>query len=183
MVQDWGGPIGLSLAIAEPNRFHRIIIGNTFAWPVQGDRHFEWFSEFVGGSVGRFAIRHFNAFVNILIPAGTPRRKLSTEIMNAYRGPFPNQDAREPTHIFPREIIQSSEFLNQVSNGLGRLSEHPALILWGDKDFAFREKERKRFESLFRKSKTHILRGAGHYIQEDAADEIVGQIKQWWDEK
>jgi len=37
MVQDWGGPIGLSVALQNPRNVRGLVIGNTFAWPVKGD--------------------------------------------------------------------------------------------------------------------------------------------------
>jgi haloalkane dehalogenase len=36
MVQDWGGPIGLGLAARRPELVTRLVIGNTFAWPLAG---------------------------------------------------------------------------------------------------------------------------------------------------
>src|SRR6266498_845221 len=38
MVQDWGGPIGFSVAVRHPQRFRAFVIGNTFGWPVEGRR-------------------------------------------------------------------------------------------------------------------------------------------------
>ena len=69
MVQDWGGPIGLGVAGRHPERFHGLVVSNTWGWPVNGDPHFERFSKLMGGSLGRFFIRNFNAFVNLLVPA------------------------------------------------------------------------------------------------------------------
>jgi len=42
---------------------------------------------------------------------------------------------------------------------------------------AFREPERKRWEQIFPNHRTVILDGAGHYIQEDAPEEIVAAIR------
>ena len=36
MVHDWGGPIGLGFAGRRPDLVHRLIIGNTFAWSLDG---------------------------------------------------------------------------------------------------------------------------------------------------
>jgi haloalkane dehalogenase len=33
MVQDWGGPIGFSVATRHPDRFSTFVIGNTWGWP------------------------------------------------------------------------------------------------------------------------------------------------------
>ena len=179
MVQDWGGPIGLGVAGRRPERFRAFVIGNTWAWPVNGDPRFELFSRLMGGPVGGFAIRNFNAFVNLLIPAGTRRRKLSGEVMAAYRGPFTERSSREPTRIFPREILHSRDYLAAVERSLERLKELPVLLLWGARDVAFRARERERFERIFQNHRTVVLSGAGHYIQEDAPEEIVAEIRGW----
>jgi haloalkane dehalogenase len=100
-------------------------------------------------------------------------------VMNAYRGPFPTPESRRPVHVFPREILASRPFLAEIEHGLPKLSDRPALIVWPTKDIAFREPERKRWEQAFPNHRTVILDGAGHYIQEDAADEIVTAIRDW----
>ncbi len=179
MCQDWGGPIGLGVAGRHPGRFRALVVGNTWAWPVNGDLHFEGFSRLMGGPVGKFTIFNFNAFVNLLIPAGVRRRKVPDEIMNAYRNPFPTKKSRRPTYVFPRSILHSREYLAEVEQGLPKITGLPTLILWGDRDIAFRGKERKRFEQLFPDHRTVILKGAGHFIQEDAAAEIADNIASW----
>lgn len=179
--QDWGGPIGLAVATRHPDRVQAVIIGNTFAWPVAGDRHFESFSRLFGGPLGRVAIRHLNAFVNVLVPAGTRQRRLSRAEMGHYRQPLATPQIREPTWVFPREILRSGAFLAEVEAGLQRLHDLPALIVWGDRDIAFRPVERRRFEQLFPRHTLVELPGAGHFIQEDAPDRIAEAVRTWWD--
>jgi haloalkane dehalogenase len=179
MVQDWGGPIGLGVAGRDPERFRALILANTFAWPVNGDFHFEAFSKFMGGPVGKLLIMRANAFVNLLVPAGTRRSRPPREVMAAYRGPFSERADRFPTYVLPREILAGREYLAEVEKGLSRLRALPTLIVWGDRDIAFRDTERRRFEELFPKHRTVELEGAGHFVQEDAAPEIVEAIRRW----
>jgi haloalkane dehalogenase len=146
---------------------------------VNGVPHFERFSKLMGGAMGGFFIRRFNAFVNLLIPAGIKRHKVAHEVMEAYRAPF-RATSPEPTHILPGEILRSRSFLEEVEGALPRLVDRPALILWGDKDIAFRPMERARFEQLFPNHQSPTLKGAGHFIQEDAPDEIISAITSWW---
>lgn len=113
------------------------------------------------------------------MPTNVKRRKLSREVMDAYRGPFPTPASRQPVHVLPREILAGRPFLAQVERGLARLRDHPALIVWASSDPAFRAAERTRWEQVFPRHRTVVLEGAGHYIQEDAAEEIVDAIRSW----
>ncbi len=181
VLHDWGGPIGLAVASRQPERVRALVIANTFAWPVEGDRHFEWFSRLMGGGVGRAAIRRMNAFVNVMVPAGT-RRRLSRPEMAHYRRPFPTPDARMPTYVFPREILASRTFLSEVEAGLTRLAHLPTLIAWGGRDVAFRDTERRRFETAFPRHRSVAFERAGHYVQEDVPGELAAEIERWWDD-
>ncbi len=181
MVQDWGGPIGLGFAARNPDRIRALLICNTWAWPAQGTKHLEWFSKIVGSPIGRFLILNFNAFVNVLVPSGVSRR-LSPAEMRAYRGPFPTRASRLPTAIFPREILRSREYLAEVESNLGRLSHKPTLILWGDRDTAFRDAQRERFETFFPNHRTRILKGAKHFVQEEAPDQICEELIAFYDQ-
>jgi haloalkane dehalogenase len=80
----------------------------------------------------------------------------------------------------PREILAANDLLAEVERGLARVADKPALIVWGEKDPGFREAARLRWERTLPNHRTHILRGASHDIQEDAPEEIVTAIKDWW---
>lgn len=179
VVGDWGGPIGLWVAGRRPDRVAGLVIGNTFAWPVTGDRHFEVFSALLGGPLGRLAIRYGNVFVTRVMPRLHVRSRLTDAEMEHYRRPFATRDSRRPTSVFPRCITSSAQFLAEVEQGLQRLSETPALIVWGDRDPAFRPSERERFERVLSDHTTIELPGAGHYLPEEAPDEIVAAIRRW----
>jgi pimeloyl-ACP methyl ester carboxylesterase len=60
------------------------------------------------------------------------------------------------------------------------LSDKPTLIVWGLEDFAFQEPERMRFEKAFPNHRAVLLKGAGHFIQEDKPDEISSAIRNWY---
>jgi haloalkane dehalogenase len=178
MVQDWGGPIGFAAATRHPDRFAAFVIGNTWAWP-KADPGTQLFSRLLGGPIGGYLILKRNFFVEKIVPGNVKRTSLSGEVMDAYRGPFPTPESRRPVHVLPREILASRPFLSEIEQGLAKLSERPALLVWPTKDIAFGHPERKRWEQVFPNHRTVILEGAGHYIQEDAADEIVTAIRDW----
>ena len=178
-VQDWGGPIGLWVASQRPDLFSRLIVGNTMGWPVNGDLHFEMFSRMMGGAVGSWLIKTFNMFVNVMLPIGHKRRKLTHEEMVHYRKPLNTRRRRSASAILPREIIKSRPFLIEVEQGLSKINKLPALIIWADKDIAFRTKERERWEELLINSETHVLNGAGHFLQSDASTDFSKSVRTW----
>jgi len=53
------------------------------------------------------------------------------------------------------------------------LKSKPTLIVWGMKDIAFREKELKRWEAMFPKAQSVRLSSVGHFVQEEAPDELA----------
>lgn len=178
MVQDWGGPIGLGMAGRRPDLVRSLVLGNAFAWPATRSRGMTTFSRIVGSRLGRHLITRHNALVRWLIPAGV-NRTLTHGEMAAYTGPFPTPETRLPTWIFARHIRQSADYLSDVEHGLSRLTDKPALIVWGNADGAFRAPDRDRFAVLFPNHRIVNLRGAKHFIQENAPDEIASAILDW----
>ncbi len=180
VAQDWGGPIGLVVVLQRRQRFSGLVLANTWAWPVNGDPHFELFSHFMGGPLGRLLIRRFNFFVNAMIPAGHRRRKLSPEEMSHYRQALPTPQRRNSSAVFPKDITAARTFLADLEDGLPSLADMPTLIVWGDADVAFRAKERCRWEALLPRHHTVVLSGAGHYLQSDAPTEFADTISAWY---
>jgi len=178
MVHDWGGPIGFAVATRNPERFTAFVIGNTWAWP-RSEPGTQLFSRTLGGPVGRYLIGRRNFFVERVIPGGVRRKTLPTEVMDVYRGPFPTPESRRPMCVLPREILASRPFLAEIEAGLAELSDRRVLLVWATKDPAFRMAELRRWEQLFPDHRTVMLDGAGHYIQEEAPDEIVTAIRDW----
>jgi haloalkane dehalogenase len=179
-MQDWGGPTGVFVAQQRPERVRALVFGNTWCWPVDDDPHFVNFSRAMGGRAGGVLIRRFNAFVNLMIPLGTRRRRLTHAEMRCYRRPFPTAARREATHILPREITGSTPYLRRLHEGMGALADKPALLLWGDRDIAFRAQDGARLAAYFKDAQVRTLAGAGHYVQEDAPEEMDAALRDWW---
>jgi len=178
MVQDWGGPIGFAVATRRPERFSAFVIGNTWAWP-KSDAGTQLFSRLLGGPIGRRLIVNRNLFVERILPGGVRRGPLPEAVMDAYRGPFPTPGSRRPAAVLPGQILAARPFLAEIERALPRLRDRPALIVWPTGDVAFGDRERRRWEAVFPDHRTVLLEGAGHYMQEDAAPEIVAAIRDW----
>ena len=172
VAHDWGGPIGLSAVARSPDRFARLFLGNTLAWPVNGDFHFEWFSKLMGGPIGRFAAERFAIFVNGVMPTSMRRRKLTSEEMKAYRAPFAGGRSRRPMHVFPWQITASGEWLGKLEKSIGAFPG-PVHFLWPANDIAFREKELAHWLTIFPNAKVTRLPRCGHFLWEDAPEDCL----------
>lgn len=173
VLQDWGGPIGLSYAVAHPDKIARIILMNTWAWPVNRDLHYIGFSSFMGGPVGRMLIRRYNFFAKVILrKAFGDESRLSEAAYTHYLRPLEVPEDRKGCMIFPKEIIASTPWLNQIWSDISALNGKPKLFVWGMKDIAFRDKELKRWEQAFPEAQTVRLDGVGHFVQEEAPSEL-----------
>lgn len=178
VVQDWGGPIGLSYAIAHPDRIRALVILNTWMWPVNDDWYYRMFSGIVGGPVGRFLCRHYNLFVrSVMARAYGDRQKLTPEIHRHYLDALPTEATRKGTWVFPNQIIGATTWLESLWAQRDKLVDKSVLIAWGMKDIAFREKELQRWQSLFPNAQVQRFAGAGHYVQDEAGDEIAALMR------
>jgi len=172
---DWGGPVGLATVQQRPAAFEGLVLANTWAWPI-GDLPIKALSHLFGNPLGRLLVRRFNLFVNVMIPVGYGRRKPTAAEMAHYRRPTTVPDA---SAVLPGRITASRDFLADIEAGLADLASLPTLIVWGDADFAFRAKERQRWEDTFADHHTVIIKGAGHFVQSDAPEEFAAAIHDW----
>ncbi|WP_239486355.1 alpha/beta fold hydrolase [Micromonospora humidisoli] len=179
VAQDWGGPIGLRVAELLPERFAGTVLGNTWAWPVTGHRHFERFSTLMGGPVGGWLIRRANRFVNVMIPAGHRRRSVGSAEMRHYRAALATPERRQASAVLPREIVHSAPFLADVASCLHLLRDRPALLLWADRDIAFRRTELDRWRRELPDATVVEIPGAGHFLQSDAPVEFADALRAW----
>lgn len=177
VVQDWGGPIGLSYAVDRPENVARLVIMNSWAWPVDRDPYYIAFSALMGGPIGRLLIRRCNVFATqVMRRAFGDPDKLTPELHAQYLHALPSPETRKGSYVFPGQITGATPWLRGIWDHLSALRDHPTLIAWGMKDIAFRKKELRRWQRAFPRAETMRLPGAGHFVQEEAPDELAEAV-------
>ncbi len=177
VVQDWGGPIGLWYAVHHPQNVARLIIMNTWAWPVNRDWYYIAFSGFMGSPLGRWLIRRHNFFAkSVMVQAYGDKRKLTPAVHEQYLRALPTPQDRTGSAVFPKQIVGSTPWLAQLWNNIAVLQDKPALIVWGMKDIAFREKELKQWQRTFPQARSVRLPTVGHYVQDEAPAELAAAV-------
>lgn len=177
VVQDWGGPIGLSIAVKRPASIAGLVILNTWAWPSHGGMIF--FSHAMGDAFGRWLHRRFNFFAKKIVPMSiTTASRKTPEVLKAYTDPFPTPESRVGTWVFPREIRTNNEWLAETERGLAALRAKPIEMVWAMKDPAFAKKPMiEKWQSLLPGVPFERVEHAGHFIQEDAPDRVAAAIR------
>ena len=177
-MNDWGGPIGLDFARRHPERVKRLVIANSWCWPVGDDFHFRAFSFLMSSRVGRYLIRHRNLFVNAVMPRAVGDRSILTpEIMAHYRNAQPSPDARAAMAAFPGHIVGAGDWLRSIWDDRAAFADKQALLLWGLRDIAFRRKELERWTSALSDFELHEFADCGHFLAEEAPDRVVSVLR------
>ena len=171
---DWGGPIGLDFARRNPDRIERMVIANTWCWPVADDRHFRLFSAMMSSFVGQYLIKKRNFFVNSVMPrAVADKGVLTPEIMHHYRSAQPTPQARSASAALPGYIVGASPWLKSIWDASSSFTGKQALIVWGAQDIAFRAQELKRWKSELSDLESHEFKDCGHFLAEEAPERVI----------
>lgn len=172
--QDWGGLVGLRLVAAFPDRFARLVVSNT-GLPV-GTGSSEGFDAWLAFSqnVPQFP-------VGFIVNGGTTRDLTAAEIA-AYDAPFPDESYKEGARQFPTLVPITPDHASVAENRAAwavlERFERPVLTAFGEKDAVTKGGERAFIDRIpGAKGQPHrIIAGGGHFIQEDAPEELCGLI-------
>jgi len=182
VVQDWGGPIGLSYALNHPDLVRNLAISNTWMWSVSRNLLFRLFSAVMGGPIGRYRIRTSNYFVRSAMPgAYGDRSKLTPAIHAQYLNALPTPEDRKGCWVFPREIIHSSKWLSSLWGQRDRIVQKRVLLSWGMKDVGFGKSVLQRWTRLFPQASVVCYPGVGHWLAEERPDEFTDAIRNFVD--
>lgn len=170
--QDWGGLIGLRLVAARPDKFARVVAGNTFL-PTgdqkPSDAFFKWQSfsqsvpEFPAGGIIKGAT---------VIP-------MSEAAIAGYDAPYPDESFKEGARQFPMLVPSSPEDPESQPNRdaweILKTWDKPFLTTFSDSDPVTAGGE-KVLQKLIpgTKGQPHVtIEQGGHFLQEDQGPKIA----------
>lgn len=181
IVHDWGGMIGCAYATRYPERINRLVILNTAAFHLPESKRLP-FTLGLGRNtrLGQALIQGFNAFSG-MATRWACSYPLSPEVKRAYTAPYHSWSTRVATYQFVRDIpLKSGDeayaLVSETQDRLTLLAEKPMLIGWGLKDFVFDQSFLDEWLKRFPEAERHIFAECGHYILEDAREELIPKI-------
>lgn len=185
VLQDWGGPIGLGLAVRHPERIRALVVMNTIGFvPDIGSN---------GGPplplrllrvpiLGEQLIQGLGLFNRLFVPFGIARDERKPELVRrAYVQVQGTWQERAGTLAFPRLIPTAPDDavvpLLESEDRFLRSFRGPVLIAWGMKDRAFGPAVLAEWRKRFPRADVLELPDASHFLQEDAWEQIVPRIE------
>jgi pimeloyl-ACP methyl ester carboxylesterase len=185
MLHDWGGMIGMAFAAKHPERIKRIIASNTGAFPLPGSKRFP-FSLWLGRNtgLGAWLILKKNAFCRLAARWCVKRRPLSPEVREMLLKPYDTPEHRIAVLKFVqtiplRESDPGYEIARSTAAALENFRAVPTLLLWGMKDFVFDRHFLEEWKRYFPHAQTKTWPDCGHYLLEDAADEVIVRVREF----
>lgn len=176
VAQDWGGAISLGAMLAEQSRLERIVLFNTGAfrpwfipWRIRVCR---------APVVGKFALQGLNLFsLAALRMTLSRKRRLEPAVAAGYLAPYDSWSRRAAVHQFVKDIPLSArhptwQTLGDIEDRLPELAGLPALLVWGMRDWCFTPECLDRFAAVWPQAEVHRLADAGHWVVEDAPEEV-----------
>lgn len=176
VVHDFGGPVGLPLALDRPDAVRALVLFNTWMWSLAGDPQAARASRLLGGPIGRFLYTRFNLSPRVLLPAlYGDRRQLDPDTHRHYLRPFPDAASRKAPWTLAAALVGESEWYESLWERVGRLADVPALLLWGEQDPAFGPEALERWRRALPHAAVERYPEAGHFVQEEvpASAEVV----------
>ncbi|HEY3727463.1 MAG TPA: haloalkane dehalogenase [Solirubrobacteraceae bacterium] len=176
VVHDWGGPIGLRLAVEHPDRIDRIVALDTGLFTGHQPMTDAWiaFRDFVE--------RTEDLPVGFLV-RGACKHDPGDEVIAAYEAPFPDARSKAGARAFPLILPTNPEMPGaaagqRVLDAL-RGDSRPKLVLWADSDPVLPLKTGQRFAAAIGTEVAHVIDDASHFLQEDAGTRIGELIADW----
>jgi haloalkane dehalogenase len=176
VVHDWGGPIGLRLAVEHADRVDRLVIMDTGLFTGRQRMTDAWmaFHDFVA--------RTEDLPVGLLV-RGACKTDPGDEVIAAYDAPYPDVASKAGARAFPLILPQDPDAPGaragqRVSEAL-REDRRPSLVLWADSDPVLPFELGERFAESIGRPKPRKIENASHFLQEDQGPLIGRLIADW----
>jgi pimeloyl-ACP methyl ester carboxylesterase len=185
VVHDWGGMIGLAWAVRNRERIKRLVILNSAAFHLPKSKQFPWQLWMVRNTpLGPLMVRGFNGFARGAASLACTRKALSKEVRDGYCAPYDSWSDRIVTLRFVQDVPlrpgeRGYDIVSDTAGRLDELSDRPVLVCWGDKDFVFDHHFLEEWLRIYPEAEVHRFPDCGHYILEDASEEIIPLIRKF----
>jgi haloalkane dehalogenase len=184
VVHDFGGPIALPFAEAHPERIARLVVLNSFMWPIDEPKLVQQ-ARFAASRIGRLLYRYLNFSLRVLMPlAYGDKRRLTPRVHAQYLAPFQARAARETVlWALARSLLGSHAHYATLWAQRARLAAIPALVLWGTRDRLFPRDYLDRWGQALPQACVEAISDAGHWPHEERPELVLEALLKFFTER
>ena len=115
-------------------------------------------------------------------------RPMPAAVREGYLAPYGTWADRVAINAFVRDIPMRQSHpsrgeLVAIGESLPQFRDREILIAWGEHDFCFTTHFRDRWRAIYPEAEVVSLPGVGHYLFEDAGDQLVPRISDFLAER
>lgn len=176
IVHDFGGPIGLNVAIQHPEKIKNLIILNSWLWSSENDPDYIKLKKILKSPLLPFLYRYLNFSPKFILPQSFGDKKLPKNLLKQYTKPFADRTQRNGTLAFAQSLLNDQDWFEQLWNKRKTIAKKPTLFVWGMKDNVIKPHHLEKFQSSFSNSKTIKLETSGHFPQEEQPEKVIKAI-------
>lgn len=173
ILHDWGGMIGMAMAVTRPESIGRLILLNTAAFPPPHGKKLPLRLKLIRNvkPLAVPAVLGLNLFSRAALEMAACK-KLSPAVKLGLTAPYNTWKNRIATLKFVQDIPlgprdPSWSIVKSVDSRLDALADKPMLICWGLNDFVFDADYLSEWQRRFPNAEVHTFPRAGHYVLED----------------
>jgi olefin beta-lactone synthetase len=185
VMHDWGGMIGSAWAVRHPERVSALVVMNTSGFRIPSGKRFP-FALWLGRNtlLGTLLIRGLNLFCKRTASFGVQCKPMSPEVRAEYLRPYDSWANRIAVSQFVKTIPLKPgdpgyDIVLATENGLDKLCDKPMLLAWGMRDFVFDHHFLAEWQRRFPAAEVMRFDDAGHYVLEDAGEEIIPRVRKF----
>jgi pimeloyl-ACP methyl ester carboxylesterase len=179
VVHDFGGPIGIAMALAMPEHIKSVTVLNSWMWAHGEDRRIGQMSRLVRSPLGRFAYLWLNASPRWIVPmAFGDKRKLDRDVHRHYLQAQGSRSDRLGPWVLGCDLAGADPFYASLWERREVLERWPLSLVWGMRDPAFGPSYLERWQQAFPAARTIECEGAGHFPQEESPAEVLDAIRE-----
>jgi len=176
VVHDFGGPIGLSAAMALPDRVKRLVVLNSWLWSSAADPDYIKLRRVLRSPLMPFLYRWLNFSPRFILPSSFGERKLEKLLLGQYTAPFADRTQRSGALAFAHSLLNDQDWFESLWQRRAHVAHKPTLFIWGMNDPVIRPHNLAKFQSGFTNSTTRKLPGSGHFPQEEEPGRVAELI-------
>ena len=180
LAHDWGGPIGLGALLARRERFSRIILFNTGAFPPP---YIPWRIRACRMPVlGKIAVQGFNLFARAAQTMAVHQpHSISDVARKGLISPYNSWGNRQAIFEFVRDIPESSQHptwkhLAALESDLPTLKDLPIKLIWGMRDWCFQPDCLDRLVEHWPHAEVEKMEDVGHWVTEEAPQRVHDSV-------